>query len=68
MSILNSTKIPLNVSYKLAQGIALLIAFTLLLLSYIFGRDGLFLYFNANLGAFADTFFSYFTHLADGWI
>ena len=68
MSILNSTKIPLNVSYKLAQGIALLIAFTLLLLSYIFGRDGLFLYFNANLGPFADTFFSYFTHLADGWI
>jgi membrane-associated phospholipid phosphatase len=68
MSILNSTKIPLNVSYKLAQGIALLIAFTLLLLSYIFGRDGLFLYFNANLGPFADSFFSYFTHLADGWI
>ena len=68
MSILNSTKIPLNVSYKLAQGITLLIAFTLFLLSYIFGRDGLFLYFNANLGPFADTFFSYFTHLADGWI
>ena len=35
---------------------------------YIFGRDGLFLWFNDDLGAFADTFFSYFTYLAEGWI
>jgi len=68
MSILNRTKLPLNVSYRLAQAYAFIIAIILFILSYIFGRDGLFLYFNANLGSFADTFFSYFTHLADGWI
>lgn len=68
MSILNSTKIPLNVSYKLAQAYALIIAIILFILSYIFGRDTLFLWFNANLGPFADTLFSYFTYLAEGWI
>ena len=68
MSILNRTKLPLNVSYRLAQAYAFIIAIILFILSYIFGRDGLFLYFNANLGSFADTFFSYFTYLADGWI
>ena len=68
MSILNSTKMPLNVSYKLAQASALIIAIILFLLSYIFGRDDLFLWFNTNLGVFADTFFSYFTYLAEGWI
>jgi len=68
MSILNSTKIPINASYRLAQAYAFIIAIILFILSYIFGRDGLFLYFNANLGSFADTFFSYFTYLADGWI
>ena len=68
MSILNSTKMPVNVSYKLAQAYALIIAITLFILSYIFGRDGLFLCFNSNLGVFADTFFSYFTYLAEGWI
>ena len=40
MSILNSTKMPLNVSYKLAQASALIIAIILFILSYIFGRDG----------------------------
>ena len=68
MSILNSTKMPVNISYKLAQAYALIIAITLFILSYIFGRDGLFLCFNSNLGVFADTFFSYFTYLAEGWI
>ena len=68
MSILNRTKLPLNVSYRLAQAYAFIIAIILFILSYMFGRDGLFLYFNANLGSFADTFFSYFTYLADGWI
>ena len=68
MSILNRTKLPLIVSYRLAQAYAFIIAIILFILSYIFGRDGLFLYFNANLGSFADTFFSYFTYLADGWI
>jgi len=68
MSILNSTKMPLNLSYKLAQTLALLIAIVLFILSYIFGRDVVFLWFNTNLGASADIFFSYFTHLADGWI
>ena len=47
---------------------ALLIAIVLFILSYIFGRDVVFLWFNTNLGASADIFFSYFTHLADGWI
>ena len=59
---------PLNLSYKLAQTLALLIAIVLFILSYIFGRDVVFLWFNTNLGASADIFFSYFTHLADGWI
>ena len=68
MSILNRTKLPLNVSYRLAQAYAFIIAIILFILSYIFGRDGLFLWFNTNLGAFADTFFSYFTYLAEGWI
>lgn len=68
MSILNSTKMPLNVSYKLAQACALIIAIALFSFSYIFGRDTLFLWFNTNLGAFADTFFSYFTYMAAGWI
>lgn len=68
MSILNSTKLPSNLSYKLAQAYALLMAILLFTLSYIFGRDALFLWFNTNLGTFADTFFSYFTFLAEGWI
>jgi membrane-associated phospholipid phosphatase len=68
MSILNSTKMTINVSYKLAQAYALIIAIILFILSYIFGRDGLFLWFNTDLGVFADTFFSYFTYLAEGWI
>lgn len=68
MSILNSSEIPSNVSYKLAQAYALIIAIILFILSYIFGRDTLFLWFNTNLGASADIFFSYFTYLAEGWI
>ncbi len=68
MSILNSIKLPSNLNYKLAQAYAFLIATVLFVLSYIFGRDNLFLWFNTNLGAFADTFFSYFTFLAEGWI
>jgi membrane-associated phospholipid phosphatase len=68
MSILNSAKIHSNLSYKMAQAYALLIAFVLFVFSYIFGRDTLFLWFNTNLGAVADTFFSYFTYLAEGWI
>jgi len=68
MSILNSTKMPSNFSYKLAQAYALILAIILFILSYIFGRDTLFLWFNTNLGAFADSFFSYFTYLAEGWI
>ncbi|MCE2656582.1 MAG: hypothetical protein LW602_09020, partial [Sediminibacterium sp.] len=68
MSILNSTKLPLHVSYRLAQAYAFIIAIILFILSYIFGRDRLFLWFNDDLGAFADTFFSYFTYLAEGWI
>lgn len=68
MSILNSTNLPSNYYFKLAQAYALIIAFVLFLLSYIIGRDALFLYLNSNLGTFADTFFSYFTYLAEGWI
>lgn len=68
MSILNSTKLPSYFSYKLAQAYALLIAIVLFILSYIFGRDTMFLWLNTNLGQFADTFFSYFTYLAEGWI
>lgn len=68
MSVLNSTKLPFNKSYQLAQAIAMLIAIVLFILSYIFGRDTLFLWLNKNLGTFADNFFSYFTYLAEGWI
>ena len=68
MSVLNSTKSPFNTSYQLAQAIAMLIAIVLFILSYIFGRDTLFLWLNKNLGTFADNFFSYFTYLAEGWI
>ena len=68
MSILKSIKMPLNYSYKMAQVFALFIASVLFLLSFTFGRVPLFLWLNGNLGAFADTFFSYFTHLAEGWI
>ena len=68
MSILNSTKLPSKHSYRLAQAYALSIAMVLFILSYIIGRDTLFLYFNNNGGAIADNFFSYFTYLAEGWI
>lgn len=68
MSILNSTNMHSNYNYRLAQAYVLIIAIVLFLLSYILGRDTLFLYLNTNLGAIADTFFSYFTYLAEGWI
>lgn len=68
MSILNNTKLLSNFSFKLAQAFALLIAIVLFILSYIFGRDTMFLWLNTNLGHYADTFFSYFTYLAEGWI
>jgi len=68
MSILNSTKIPLKSSYSTAQALSLFLAITLFLISFIIGRDTLFLHLNINLGPIADTFFNYFTYLAEGWI
>ena len=68
MSILNSTKILLKSSYSTAQALSLLLAIILFMLSYFLGRDALFLHLNIDLGPIADTFFNYFTYLAEGWI
>lgn len=68
MTILNSSKMPSSRSYKMAQAGILMVAIVLFVLSYFLGRDAVFLWFNINLGPFADRFFSTFTYFAEGWI
>jgi membrane-associated phospholipid phosphatase len=64
MPIFKSIKPP----FILAQLGSLALATMLFIGSILFGRVALFLVFNADLGVFADYFFSFFTNLAEGWI
>lgn len=64
MHVFKSNKPP----FILAQLGSLGLATMLFTGSLLFGRATLFLAFNADLGIFADYFFSFFTNLAEGWI
>ena len=54
--------------FILAQLGSIGLAMFLFIASLLIGRDAHFLAWNTDLGANADSFFSFFTNLAEGWI
>lgn len=55
-------------SFKVALGFSLILALSLFLVSYLYSREWVFLWFNRDLGMIADNVFNFFSHLAEGWI
>ena len=53
--------------FKIALGFSLILAFLLILASYIFTRESVFLWFNRDLGVIGDWVFDTFSYLAEGW-
>ncbi|WP_439506730.1 phosphatase PAP2 family protein [Sediminibacterium sp.] len=62
---------PLNLSaFKTGTTFSIAIGISLILFSFLGGKEDLFLLLNHNLGSAADFFFQYFTHAGDGifWV
>ena len=55
-------------NFKVAAIITLVLAAILLTLSFVIGKDELFLLLNTNLGTFGDIVFNYGTHAGDGFL
>ena len=53
--------------FKIALSLSLILAFLLILASYLFTRETVFLWFNMDLGVIGDWVFDTFSYLAEGW-
>lgn len=56
--------------YRLTMLVTAFLSSLLILSSFLFKKETLFLWLNVDMGAAADAFFKYFTHLGDGlfWV
>ena len=55
-------------NFKISIGITISTALILFFVSYMNSRETVFLWLNKDLGPTADLFFTYMSHLAEGWI
>ena len=55
-------------SFKIALGFCLILAFLLMLASYLHTREAVFLWLNTDMGVIGDNLFNFCSHLAEGWI